>query len=156
MPRYWLMKSEPEVYSLDDLVRDRRTGWEGVRNYQARNYMRDEMAVGDGVLFYHSGAVPPGVAGLARVLRVGLADPTAFDPKSPYYDPRSDPAAPRWIMVEVGFVEKFPRFVSLPELRARPELAGLAVLARGQRISVQPVETEHYRRICALGRGRDR
>lgn len=149
--RYWLMKSEPDVYSLAHLRRDGRTGWEGVRNYQARNSMRDDMRVGDGVLFYHSSTATPGVAGLARVSRTGLADPSQFDTQSDYFDPKATPEAPRWIMVELEFLETFPRFVALAELREQPQLDGLMVLQRGARLSVQPVSEPHFVHICQLG-----
>lgn len=148
---FWLMKSEPDVYGLADLARDGLTGWEGVRNYQARNLMRDQMQVGDLVLFYHSSTEPPGVAGLAKVTATGLADPSQFDPASPYFDPKATPELPRWIMVEIAYLETFPRYVPLPELRLQPELADMMVLARGARLSVQPVGTKHFQLICQLG-----
>lgn len=148
---HWLMKSEPDAYSLDRLRRDGVTGWEGVRNYQARNLMRDRMSVGDQVLFYHSSTGIPGVAGLARVTRTGLADPSQFNADGPYFDPKSTPGNPRWIMVEIGFVEKFARFVPLSELRTEAPLEGLMVLQRGARLSVQPVSPEHFAHICRLG-----
>lgn len=154
--RYWLIKSEPETYSIDDLRRDGRTHWDGVRNYKARNYLRDEMRVGDLVLFYHSNANPPGVAGVARVCRAGYPDHTAWDPRDPHYDPKSDPDAPTWYMVDVEFVEAFPTFVPLDTLKRTPELAGMLVVQRGQRLSVQPVEPEHFKRIRAMGRARPR
>ncbi len=150
--RYWLMKSEPDVYSIADLARDQTTGWEGVRNYQARNLMRDQMQIGDPVLFYHSNAEPPGVAGLARVHRTGLVDPAQFDPQSKYFDPKSSPDQPRWIMVELAYVETFPRLLSLPEMRTWPELAGLMVLQRGARLSVQPVSEVHFQALCQRAR----
>lgn len=149
--RTWLMKSEPHVYGLADLERDGRTGWEGVRNYQARNTMRDDMQVGDHVLFYHSSTEIPGVAGLAKIVSTGLADPSQFDPDSDYFDPKSTPEQPRWIMVEIAFVETFARFVSLSELRQDPALEGLLVLAKGSRLSVQPVGPDHFAHICQLG-----
>lgn len=149
--RHWLMKSEPHVYGLEQLKRDGRTGWEGVRNYQARNTMRDDMRVGDLVLFYHSSTEIPGVAGLARVTRTGLADPSQFDSHSDYFDPKATPEAPRWIMVEIAYVETFPRFVSLSELRSEAALAGLTLLQRGSRLSVQPVGAAHFEHICRLG-----
>ncbi|HMO50935.1 MAG TPA: EVE domain-containing protein [Kiritimatiellia bacterium] len=151
--RCWLMKSEPDVYSIDDLQRDGHTPWTGVRNYQARNFMRDDMAVGDHVLFYHSNAEPPGVAGLARVSRAAYPDFTAWDPRSPYYDKKSTPDHPVWMMVEVSFVEKFPRLISLDELRGQPELAAMLVLKRGMRLSVQPVEPQHVKIIRTLAFG---
>ena len=150
--RCWLMKSEPDVFSIQDLARDRVTDWTGVRNYQARNFMRDDMRVGDAVLFYHSNAQPPGVAGLARVSRTARPDPTAWRKGGDAFDARSTAERPVWMMVEVEFVEAFPRVVSLDALRADPELGGLLVLRRGQRLSVQPVDPAHYQRICRLGR----
>ncbi len=148
------MKSEPDVFSIDDLERDGRTAWTGVRNYQARNFMRDEMRVGDGVLFYHSNAEPPGVAGLARVARAAFPDHSAWDPRSPYFDARSTREQPVWMMVEVEFVERLPRVLSLDELRAHPGLKDLLVLRRGQRLSVQPVERAHFDLIRRMGCGR--
>ena len=151
--RCWLMKSEPAVFSIQHLARDRVTDWTGVRNYQARNFMRDDMRVGDAVLFYHSNADPSGVAGLARVSRTARPDPSAWRKGDPAFDPRSTPDQPVWVMVEVEFVEAFPRVVSLDQLRADPALADLLVLRRGQRLSVQPVTPAHYQRVCRLGRG---
>lgn len=150
--RCWLMKSEPDVYSIDDLARDGQTAWEGVRNYQARNFMRDEMKVGDAVLFYHSNAKPPGVAGLAEVCAPAYADPAAFDPASPYFDPKSKPEAPTWLRVDLRFVARLPRLVSLEELKQDPALEGMLVIQRGQRLSVQPVQPAHFDRVCALAR----
>jgi predicted RNA-binding protein with PUA-like domain len=153
MPRrYWLMKSEPDVYSIQDLEREGETGWEGVRNYQARNLMRDDMRVGDGVLFYHSNAKPPGVAGLARVCREAHPDPTAFDPDSDYHDPKSTRDAPRWVMVAVQHVETFPEVVSLDRLRETPGLEDMMVIKRGMRLSVQPVSKREFDTVAKLGR----
>ena len=149
---FWLMKSEPESYSIDDLKRDNKTHWDGVRNYQVRNFMRDRMKVGDMVLFYHSSAEPPGVAGLAQICKSAYPDPTAWNPKDHHYDPKSDPQDPTWLMVDVKFVEKFPQFVSLSALRANPKLKGLLVLKRGMRLSVQPVEKSHFQIIQKMGR----
>jgi len=153
-PLLWLMKSEPDVFSIGDLERDGRTSWDGVRNYQARNYMRDMMAVDDLVLFYHSNTKPPGIVGVARVIRESSPDPTAFDETSEVFDPKSTPDAPRWFLVDVGFVERWPRMVSLDELKADPALAEMLVVQRGQRLSIQPVEPVHFRRVLALGGGR--
>jgi predicted RNA-binding protein with PUA-like domain len=147
------MKSEPDAYSIDDLQRDGTGSWDGVRNYQARNFMRDEMAVGDLVLFYHSNAKPPGVAGVARVCRESYPDHTQFDRKSKYYDPKSDPHDPRWHMVDVEFVEKLSELVGLPALKNDPELEGMLVTQRS-RLSVQPVDKAHFRRVLALGRAK--
>ena len=152
MPRHWLAKSEPTTYAITDLERDGTTTWEGVRNYQARNLMRDEMKVGDLVLFYHSSAKPTGVAGIARVVREACPDPSCYDPTSPYHDPRSTPQAPRWVMVDVAFVERFGSLVTLAQMKADATLKGLAVLAKGQRLSVMPVSAEHYAHIVNLGR----
>jgi predicted RNA-binding protein with PUA-like domain len=143
----WLMKTEPGTYSIDDLERDGWTCWEGVRNYQARNLMRS-MKVGDPVFIYHSVAKPPGVAGVARVSRLAYPDHFQFDPENDYYDPKSDPENPRWSMVDVEFVCKFDELLPLPEMREMPELEGLALLRRGQRLSVQPVSAEHWKVIC--------
>ena len=144
------MKSEPEVYSVEDLEKDQRATWEGVRNYQARNYMRDEMKVGDLALFYHSNAKPPGVVGVAEIVREAYPDPTARDPASPYYDKKASVEHPIWLMVDVRFVKKFPRLVSLDELRSDRKLDGLLVIKRGMRLSIQPVEPNHFKRIVEL------
>jgi predicted RNA-binding protein with PUA-like domain len=149
--RHWLMKSEPSSYSISDLEREGRTSWNGVRNYQARNLMRDEMREGDPVLFYHSSAEPPSVAGLARVVREGYPDPTARDPESPYFDPRADDDDPRWYMVDIEFVERFAQEVPLQRLRGEPGLARMPLLNRS-RLSVQPVRAEEFERIVALAR----
>jgi predicted RNA-binding protein with PUA-like domain len=137
------MKSEPDVYSIDQLARERVGTWEGVRSFQARNHMR-EMKLGDLAFFYHSNAKPPGVVGLMRVCKEAYPDPTQFDAESDYYDPKSPLAAPRWDRVEVEFVEKFPRPVSLDELKADPRCAELLVVRRGQRLSVMPVATRDF------------
>jgi len=147
--RYWLMKSEPDAYGIDDLERDGVGEWDGVRNYQARNFMRDDMRVGDQVLFYHSNAKPSGVAGLAEVTREGYPDFTSWDPDSKYYDPKSTPELPRWFMVDLRFVRRFPRLVPLAELREIDALADMPLLNRS-RLSVQPVELEHFKLICSL------
>jgi predicted RNA-binding protein with PUA-like domain len=152
--RYWLVKSEPDVFGFDDLLAapGRTAGWDGVRNYQARNFMRDEMRVGDGVLFYHSNADPAGVAGLAEVARAAYPDATAFDPAHDGYDPKSRPGAPVWVQVDVRAVERFARVVTLAELRAEPALAAMAVLRRGNRLSVTPVTAGEWAAVCRLGR----
>lgn len=153
MAKYWLMKSEPNTYSIDDLARDGRTHWDGVRNYQARNFMRDEMKVGDGVLFYHSNANPPGVAGIARVVREGYPDHTAQDPNSKYFDPKASPEDPRWFMVDIEFVEKFDELVPLETLRQTPGLEEMLVTKKS-RLSVQPVRPEEFEIVVGLGRRR--
>jgi predicted RNA-binding protein with PUA-like domain len=149
--RFWLMKSEPHVYSIDDLERDGSAPWTGIRNYEARNTMRDEMRKGDEVLFYHSSTTPPGVAGIARVCREAYPDFTAFDEEHTYHDPKSNPDAPRWYMVDVEFVEKFPTFVTLRELKGIPELADMVLLNR-MRLSVQPVRPREFELVAELGR----
>ncbi|RIK64246.1 MAG: EVE domain-containing protein [Planctomycetota bacterium] len=154
MPRrYWLMKTEPETYSIDDLARDGRTCWDGVRNYQARNYMRDAMNVGDLVLIYHSNAEPTGIAGLARVAGAAYPDHTALDPKSAYFDPKATSGNPIWMMVDIEFVEKFVSPVTLERLRKEKSLSGMLVLQRGQRLSVMPVEEKHFKLIRRLSAG---
>lgn len=152
--RCWLMKSEPSVYSIDDLARDGATTWEGVRNYQARNMLRDDMQVGDGVLFYHSSAERIGVAGLGQIVRAGYPDPTQFIAGHKYEDPAATPDKPRWYRVDVGFVERFADVVGLDELKADPTLEGMLVLKRGMRLSVQPVERTHFERVRALGKAK--
>lgn len=144
------MKSEPDTFSIDDLQRLGATPWEGVRNYRARNYMRDDMKVGDAVLFYHSSTEPPGVVGLARVASAPYPDPTALDPRSPYFDAKSTADAPRWMLVDVAFVEKVPAPVPLDRLRDDPALDGMLVAQKGQRLSVQPVEPGHFRHVARL------
>lgn len=149
--RHWLIKSEPDAYSIDDLAADGTTHWDGVRNYQARNLMR-QMEVGDRVLFYHSRLRPPGVVGLAEVVREAYPDHTAWDQDSEYFDPKSTPAEPRWFMVDVGFVEKFDRMVSIDQLRDHPQLSDMVLLKRS-RLSVQPVTAEEFALIVELARG---
>lgn len=149
--RYWMMKSEPQVFSIDDLARAGTTAWEGVRNYQVRNMMRDEMAVGDRVLFYHSSATPPGVAGLARICGPARPDPASWDPSSPYHDPKCVPGDPRWLLVDLAYEATFPALVPLDALRADPALDGLLVTRKGQRLSVMPVTEAHFAHIVALG-----
>ena len=150
MTKYWLMKSEPHVYPWEQLVKDGSTHWDGVRNYQARNIMRDDMKIDDMVLFYHSNCKPPHVAGVAKVCKEGYPDHTAQDPSSKYFDEKASPENPRWIMVDIEPVSKLES-VSLPELRANPALEGMPLLARGQRLSVQPVSLHHFETVCAMG-----
>ncbi len=152
MTRHWLVKSEPGSYSIEDLRRDGSTCWDGVRNYQARNFMRDDMRPGDPVLFYHSNSEPTGVAGVARVSRAAYPDPTARDPESPYFDPKAGDEDPRWHMVDVEFVEAFPRVVPLDVLRGTPGLEKMPLVNKS-RLSVQPVTPEEFETIVALGRG---
>ena len=146
----WLMKSEPGVFSIDDLAKKKTAGWDGVRNYQARNFMKS-MAVGDEVLFYHSNAAPPGVAGLAEVAKTAYPDPTQFDRKNDHYDPKAAPAAPIWFQVDVRFVRKFSRLLSLDELRGVPALADMPLFKRS-RLSVQPVTDAQRAVIVSLAR----
>jgi predicted RNA-binding protein with PUA-like domain len=145
---YWLMKSEPAEASVDDALAAPRATvpWTGVRNYQARNFMRDAMQVDDGVLFYHSSCAEPGIVGIARVASAPYPDPTQFDPKSPYHDPASKREAPRWQLVDVQVLRK-TRNLTLPELRADPQLQDLLVLKKGNRLSITPVEAKHWKRI---------
>jgi len=149
--KYWLMKSEPDTYSIDDLERDGTECWEGVRNYQARNFMR-EMAVGDLAIFYHSNAKPPGAAGVCKIAREAYPDPTQFDEKSSYYDPKSNEDDPRWSMVDVTFVEKFDEEIPLQELKEDSKLEGMRVTQKGSRLSVQPVEKPHFKRVLQLAK----
>lgn len=149
----WLMKSEPELYGIDDLRRDGETGWEGVRNYQARNHLR-AMAVGDLFLFYHSQADPLGVAGLGRVVAGASPDPTQFDLASPYADPGAPADGSRWSWVRVAFVERLPSVVTLAVIKSDPLLAGMEVARRGSRLSVHPVDAAAFDRVVALGRGK--
>jgi hypothetical protein len=152
---HWLVKSEPDVFSIDDLARAprRTTSWEGVRNFQARNFLR-AMRLGDRVLFYHSNAAPPAVAGIVEVVREAYPDPMAWDPRSDYHDPRATPDNPLWSMVDVRLVEIFPRTVPLEELRGVKALAGMELLRRGSRLSVQPVTAAEFRTIEKLARRR--
>ena len=151
MPQYWLMKSEPAECSIDDALAApaATVPWTGVRNYQARNFMRDAMQVGDGILFYHSSCAQPGIVGLARVASGTRPDPTQFDPKSPYFDPASRPDDPRWLLLDVQALRK-TRLLGLPELRANPALAGMRLLQRGNRLSVMPVDAVHWNLIGEL------
>lgn len=149
--QYWLMKTEPTSYCIDDLAHDKKTFWSGVRNFQARNFMRDQMRTGDLVLFYHSNADPSGVAGIAKICKEGYPDSTAWDPKDKHYDPKSPPVKPLWFMVDMAFVEKFPHFVSLESLRKNPKLKEMMVLQRGSRLSVQPVSETHFEIIQKMG-----
>lgn len=152
--KHWLVKSEPEVFSIDDLRREpkRRTCWDGVRNYQARNFMRDGMKLGDPVFFYHSNCAEPGIVGIAKVVKEAYPDHTAFDPEDKHYDPKSAPDKPRWYMVDIGFERKLERTITLAELRvhAASKLEGFALLKRGNRLSVLPVDSKHWRFILSL------
>jgi predicted RNA-binding protein with PUA-like domain len=149
--RYWLMKIEPDECSIDDLARlpGKTAPWTGVRNFQARNFMRNEMSVGDGVLYYHSSCAEPGVAGLAEVASAPYPDATQFDSKHKYHDPKSRPAEPTWYNVDVKFARK-TRLLPLSEMRERPELATMAVLKRGNRLSITPVTQEEWQAVMRL------
>jgi predicted RNA-binding protein with PUA-like domain len=142
--RYWLFKSEPECYSIDDLKRDKRTFWAGVRNYQARNLLRDEVQVGDGVFFYHSSTDPMAIVGTMEVVRAGYPDHTAFDPKDDHFDPKSKKDEPTWFMVDVAFKEKFTKPVTRDVLKAQKDLSKMVLLQQGSRLSIQPVTAEQW------------
>ena len=147
---YWLMKSEPDTFSIDDIKRKKREAWDGVRNYQARNFMRDGMRVGDGVFFYHSNCAEPGIAGLAEVASDAYPDPSQFDPKSKYFDAASSRDNPRWMLVDVKFVKKLKRVITLDELKNHPKLEGMTLLRKGNRLSVMPVDAAEWKYILGL------
>jgi predicted RNA-binding protein with PUA-like domain len=150
--RYWLMKSEPDVFSIDDLkaMPQKTEHWDGVRNYQARNMMRDLIKKGDLIFFYHSSCKLPGIVGIAEVVREGYPDDTAFDPEARYYDPKSDPENPRWYRVDVKFKRKLKRILSLQELKAMPELEDMPLLRKGNRLSIMPVTAQHWEIILGM------
>jgi predicted RNA-binding protein with PUA-like domain len=147
---FWLFKSEPDAYSIDDLKRDGRTPWDGIRNYQARNMLRDDTRVGDRVLFYHSSCAEPAVVGIAKVASKPYADPTQFNPESKYFDPKSTTEAPRWQLVDIAFVRKLKRPIPLAELKAHPGLDDFRLNQRGNRLSILPVEPEHWDLVLGL------
>lgn len=153
--RHWLVKSEPDVFSFDDLLArpKQTTSWDGVRNYQARNFMRDGMKLGDKVFFYHSSADPTAIVGVAEVAREAYPDPTALDPKDPHFDPKSNADAPTWMMVDLRAVERFVRPVTLTELRGVKGLEQMMLLQKGSRLSVQPVSDREWEVVYRLGRG---
>ena len=152
MPKYWLMKTEPSTYSIDDLANEKSktTHWDGVRNYQARNFMRDEMKKGDLVLLYHSNAKPPGVVGICTVARESYPDFTQFDKTDKHYDPKSDPDNPRWFMVDIKLKKKFKALIALDDLKAVKALDGMVLLQKGSRLSVQPVTKKQFDTIEKL------
>lgn len=150
-PKFWLIKSESDCYSIDDLKKDKSTPWTGVRSYQARNYMRDEMSIGDIALFYHSNSKPSGVYGIAKVSSKPHADETQFDSHDNHYDPKSKKENPQWICVNFSFVKKFENHISLSELKIDPELEGMYVRRKGDRLSIQPVSQKHFEHILNLG-----
>lgn len=147
---HWLIKSEPDVFGIDDLAKVKSEPWSGVRNYQARNYMWKDMKAGDLALFYHSNAKPPGVTGIARAVGEPYPDPTQFDEKSEYHDPKSTRENPRWWLRDFEFVAKFDEMLTLEALKADPLLSEMLVCQRGTRLSITPVETVHYKRVCKL------
>ena len=151
--RYWIFKSEPNNYSFADLLGEdgQVAEWDGVRNYQVRNFMRDEMKVGDGVLFYHSSAKPTAVMGTARIVKEAYPDNTAWDPKAKYYDAKSDPANPTWLMVDIKAESEFARPVTLQEIKDNPKLQGMMLVRKGTRLSIQPVAKDEWDEIIALG-----
>ncbi|MBC7740870.1 MAG: EVE domain-containing protein [Bdellovibrionaceae bacterium] len=148
--KFWLMKSEPDTYSIDHLKKDQTTWWEGVRNYQARNYMVKDMQVGDGVLFYHSNAQPPGVAGLAFVSHLAVADNSQFDKKSSVYDPKATKEKPNWFCTQVQFKAKFKNLISLNQIKVDERLKEMIVIKKGSRLSIQPVQKSDFDLICGL------
>jgi len=150
--RYWLMKSEPDAFGIDDLMRRPRQTehWDGVRNYQARNMLRDDMRQGDQAFFYHSSCDEPGIVGIIDIVRAGYPDSTAFDPENHHYDPKSTPEAPRWFMVDVRFRRKLKRTISLAELKQQPSLANFSLLRRGNRLSIMPVSADDWNFILSL------
>jgi predicted RNA-binding protein with PUA-like domain len=150
---YWLIKSEPDCYSIDDLKRDKTTAWSGIRNYQARNFIQS-MQVGDLALFYHSSSDPKGVAGIAKVIKKAYPDKSALDKKDDHYDPKSTKTNPIWFMVDFGFIEKFKNFVTLDSIKFNSKLSGIVVAKQGSRLSVQPVSETHFKIIERQGRGR--
>ena len=153
MPRrYWLMKCEPSAYAIDNLAQEGCTSWEGVRNYQARNFMRDDMQVGDGVLFYASNADPSGVTGVAEVVKTGYPDHYAWKKGHKYFDERSTKSAPVWVMVDIGFVERFSAMVSLATLKTLPGLESMMVIRKGSRLSIQPVTKKEFGIVVRRGR----
>lgn len=148
--RHWLIKSEPDVFSIDHLAEVKREPWNGVRNYQARNYMWKEMTAGDLALFYHSNAKPPGITGIARVVGDPYPDPTQFDEASEYYDPKSKVEMPRWWLTDFEFVSKFKQMLTLETLKTDPLLSEMLVCQRGTRLSITPVDPLHYKRVCQI------
>ena len=147
---HWLMKSEPDAYGIDDLERDRREPWDGIRNYQARNMMRDDMRVGDEAFFYHSNCKQPGVVGIMKIASEAYPDPFQFDPDSSYYDPKSDPDDPRWLLVDVEYVRTLKRTITLKEIKANPALDGMILTRKGNRLSIMPVSDEHWDAILDM------
>lgn len=156
--KFWLFKSEPDVFSIGDLERapKKTTFWDGVRNYQARNFLRDQIGVGDGVLFYYSSSDPLGIAGTATVVKAGYPDHTAFNPKDPHYDEKSDPEKPTWFMVDIKLAQKFDTLLTREQLQKTPALKGMVLLQRGSRLSIQPVTPAEWQAILNLAGANDR
>ncbi len=150
MAKYWLFKSEPNSYSIDDMVKDKKTHWDGVRNYQARNFIRDEMKKGDKVLFYHSNADPMAVAGVCEIVKEAYPDHTAFDPDSKYYDPKSKKDNPAWMMVDIKIIKKFKQQVTLAEIKENKKLQNMRLVQRGNRLSVFPIEKNEFDEILTM------
>ena len=150
--KYWLMKSEPNAYSIDDLVKDKKTHWDGVRNYQARNFMRDDMKKGDKVLFYHSNAKPTAVVGICEIVKEGYPDFTAFDPEDKHFDPKSKEDKPTWIMVDIKLESKLARPVTLEEIKENPKLQNMRLVQRGNRLSVMPAEKKEFNEIIRMSK----
>jgi len=154
--QYWLFKSEPDAYSIDDFAHDKRTHWDGVRNYQARNFLRDTMQVDDRVLFYHSNAEPMAIVGTAKIVRTGYPDHTAFDPQDSHYDPKSKPDEPTWFMVDIEYLQTFPEPLTRDRLREDKVAAGMMLLKKGSRLSVQPVTADEWKAIHRLASVKER
>ncbi len=150
--KYWLMKSEPSAYSIDDLERDGKTYWDGVRNYQARNFMRDEMKIGDKVIFYHSNTEPPSAVGIAEVVKESYPDFSAFDPSDKHFDPKSKEEKPTWFMVDIKFVKKFKNIVPLQAMKENPKLQEMKLVQRGNRLSVMPITKEEFDEIVKMSK----
>ncbi len=150
--KYWLMKSEPNAYSIDDLERDGSTFWDGVRNYQARNFMRDEMKIGDKIIFYHSNTEPPAAVGIAEVIKESYPDFSAFDPSDKHFDPKSSEDKPTWFMVDIKFVKKFKKIVPLKEMKENPNLQNMKLVQRGNRLSVMPITKDEFDEIVKMSK----
>jgi len=151
MEKHWLIKSEPDVFSIDDLAKSKTTHWDGVRNYQARNFIRDEMKIGDKVIFYHSNAEPPAAVGICEIVKEAYPDFSAFDPEDSHYDPKSKKDSPTWFMVDVKFVKKFSAPVSITEIKANKKLQKMNLVQRGNRLSVMPVTKDEFHEIVRMG-----
>ncbi len=147
---YWLFKTEPDAFSIDDLKKVKQEMWDGVRNYQARNFLRDDIKVGDKVFIYHSSCKNVGIAGIAKVVKDSYPDPTQFDPESKYHDPKSQPDNPRWFVVDVAFEQKFDQVITLAQLKHNPQLSEMKLLQKGNRLSIMPVTEQEWQSICAM------